>query len=79
MADEEKILVEKVGQEKSRTSNVMLVLYLLAFFSLIAIDTFGKKPIPYAVFFEAALLAAALGVKSDRIAELIGAMFGRKG
>ncbi len=79
MADEEKVLVEKVEQEKSKTSNVMLVVYLLAFFSLIAIDTFGKKPIPYVVFYQAALLAAALGVKSDRIAEIFAAIFGRKG
>jgi hypothetical protein len=77
MADDEKKLLEKEG--KTQTSNVMLIVYLAAFFGLLFFDSIKPIKYPWGMIFQGLLLAAALGVKSDRIADIFAAIFGRKG
>jgi dolichyl-phosphate-mannose--protein O-mannosyl transferase len=75
MADDEKKLLEKEG--KTKTSNVMLVFYMAAFFGLLVFDSVKPIKYPWGLIFEAMLLGAALGVKPERIADIFAGFFGR--
>lgn len=75
MPDNEKQFNEEVQKAQSRSITVAQIIFLFAFFAVLAMDMFGKKPVPYVGFFAAFFAAAAIGMKPEKIGELIASFF----
>jgi hypothetical protein len=75
MPDNEKQLNEEIQKAQNKSITIAQIIFLLAFFGVLALDMFGKKPVPYVGFFAGFFAAAAIGMKPEKIGEVIAAFF----
>jgi hypothetical protein len=68
---------KQIQEAKSRSITIAQIVFLFAFFAILILDMFGIKPVPFVGFFATAFAAAAIGVKPDKIGEIIAAFFKR--
>jgi hypothetical protein len=66
---------KEIQQAQSRSITIAQIVFLAAFFGVLALDMFGKKPVPYVGFFAGFFAAAAIGMKPEKIGEIVAAFF----